>query len=116
MKDTKVELQLNGKTYPVVFNLNVMEVIQEEYGTLEEWGNITDAKNGEPNAKAVIFGITEMINEGLDIEADEKGEEYKPLTRKQVGRLITEYGLLEATKKMNNAVVESTKTKTQKNG
>ena len=116
MKNTMTELQLNGKTYPVVFNLNVMEAIQEEYGTLDAWGAITDAKDGEPNAKAVIFGFTEMINEGLDIQCEETGEEYKPLTLKQVGRVITEYGLLEATKKMNSAVVESTKTKKTKNG
>ena len=42
-----------------------MEAIQEKYGTLEKWGNLTEGEGGEPNAKAVIFGFCEMINEGI---------------------------------------------------
>ena len=61
MKDIESKITVNDKEYPVVFNLNVMEEIQEEYGTLEKWGNLTDGTDGEPNAKAVIFGFTEMI-------------------------------------------------------
>lgn len=106
MKDIKNKITVNGKEYPIVFNLNVMEEIQEEYGTLEKWGELTDGE--EPNAKAVIFGVTHMINEGIDIENEENGTDVKPLTYKQVGRLITEAGLEEAAKKMQKAVVEST--------
>lgn len=108
MKDIEGKITVNGKEYPLVFNLNVMEAIQEEYGTLEKWGELTDGTNGEPNAKAVIFGFREMMNEGLDIQNEENGTDTKPLTLKQVGRIITEYGLLNATKLMNNTVVEST--------
>ena len=85
MTDVMRTLQLKGKEYPLVFNLNVMEAIQEEYGTLDQWGKLTDGTDGEPNAKAVIFGFREMINEGLDIKAEESGEEYKPITLKQCG-------------------------------
>lgn len=108
MKDIEGKITLNGKDYPIVFNLNVMESIQEEYGTLENWGKLTDGEEGEPNAKAVIFGFHEMMNEGIDIQNEETGNDIKPLTLKQVGRIITEYGLLNATKVMNNTVVEST--------
>ena len=62
-----------------------------------------------PNAKAVIFGLTAMINEGLDIENEENGTEIKPLTTKQVGRIITEVGLTEALKSLNKTVIDSTK-------
>ena len=86
-----------------------IKTIQDEYGTLEKWGNLTDGDGGEPNAKAVIFGFREMMNEGIDIQNEENGTDEKPLTLKQVGRIITEYGLLNATKVMNNTVVESTK-------
>lgn len=109
MKEIEGKIELNGKVYPLVFNLNVMETIQEKYGTLEKWGNLTEGEGGEPNAKAVIFGFCEMINEGIDIQNEEQGTDTKPVTLKQVGRIITEYGLLNATKVMNNTVVESTK-------
>ncbi len=109
MKDINGKIQYKEKEYTLVFNLNVMERIQEEYGSLDKWGAMTDGKNGEPNAKAVIFGFTEMINEGIDIENEENGTDIKPLTLKQVGRLITDVGLSEATATLNKTVIESTK-------
>ena len=109
MKDFNGSIEYKGKTYKLYFNLNVMEQIQDEYGTIEEWGKLSDGVNGEVNAKAVIFGITAMINEGIDIENEEKGTDIKPLTLKQVGRMITEVGIQEATKKLNETVIESTK-------
>ena len=109
MKDIEGKITVNDKEYSLVFNLNVMEEIQEEYGTLEKWGNLTDGTSGEPNAKAVVFGFTAMSNEGIDIQNDKNGTNEKPLTKKQVGRLITEYGLINATKKLNDTVIESTK-------
>lgn len=109
MKEMRVEIEYKGIKYNLVFNLNVMEEIQNEYGTLEKWGKLTDASTGEPNAKAVVFGFTCMINEGIDIDNEEKGTDIKPLTHKQVGRILTELGLKEATMTMNKAVVESTK-------
>lgn len=109
MKDYVGKLQYQEKVYPFIFNLNVMEQIQEEYGTVNKWAGLTDGEVGEPDAKAVIFGFTCMINEALDMEADEKGTEYRPLTKKQVGRLITAVGLANATNIMNDAVIESSK-------
>ena len=109
MKEMRNEIEYKGITYNLVFNLNVMEVIQDEYGTLEKWGSLTDASKGEPNAKAVLFGFTAMLNEGIDIDNEEKGTDVKFLTHKQVGRILTEIGLREATVKMNNTVIESTK-------
>lgn len=109
MKDFNGELVYKDKKYKLAFNLNVMEAIQDEYETLEEWGALTDGSKGEVNAKAVIFGFTQMINEGLDIENEETGSEFKPLTLKQVGRMISEVGLENATKSLNETVVESTK-------
>lgn len=113
MKDYGGKLEYKGKTYRVVFNLNVMDSIQEKFGTLDKWGALTDGKQneGEPNAKAMIFGLTAMINEGIDIDNEEKEENEKIpfLTQKQVGRMATEIGLEEAFKIVNNTVIESTK-------
>ena len=109
MKEMRNEIEYKGIKYNLVFNLNVMEVIQDEYGTLDEWGKLTDATKSEPNAKAVVFGFMAMLNEGIDIDNEEKGTDIKPLTHKQVGRILTEIGLREATLKMNTTVIESTK-------
>lgn len=108
MKDINGKIQYKDREYSLVFNLNVMEAIQEKYGSLEEWGNLTDGSRGEPDAKAVIFGFTQMLNEGIDIENEENGTDIKPFTLKQVGRLITEVGIQNATSKLNETVVDST--------
>ena len=109
MKDFVNEIQYKGKTYKLIFNLNVMEAIQDEYGTIEKWGALTDGEDGEPNAKAIIFGFREMLNEAIDIDNDENGTDIKPLSLKQVGRIITEIGFDEATMTLNETVIEATK-------
>lgn len=108
MKDFNGKIQYKDREYSLVFNLNVMEKIQEEYGSVEEWGKLTDGASGEPNAKAVIFGFTEMLNEGIDIENEDNGTDLKPFTKRQVGRIITEIGFGDATSVLNETVVKST--------
>ena len=107
MKDINGKIQYKGKEYKMVFNLNVMETIQEEYGSIEKWGELTGAE--EPNIKAVIFGFSAMLNEGIEIDNEENGMDDKPLSPKAVGRMLTEIGFQEATEKMQKTVVESTK-------
>lgn len=109
MKDSKIPLTINDKTYNLYFNLNVMEAIQEEYGSVQKWGELTDGKSGEVNAKALIFGLTEMINEGIDIGNELAGTDEPFLTRKQVARIISQVGLQQSAEKLNEAIVESTK-------
>ena len=112
-KNNKAEVTYKGVKYELVFNLNVMEQIQEEYGSVEAWGN--KVENGaEPNAKAVQFGIACMINEGIEIynedhEDDDDFKARKPMSESKVGRLITEVGLAETTEQLKKSVVESTK-------
>ena len=108
MKDFENEIQYKNETFTLVFNLNVMEAIQEEFGTVEHWGEITDGSDGEPSAKAVIFGFREMINEGIDIENEEKGTDRPFISLKQAGRIVSELGFAEATKALNDTVIEST--------
>lgn len=108
MKEISNELEYRGIKYKLVFNLNVMEEIQQKYGSLAEWGNLTDGKQGEPDAKAIIFGFNAMLNEGIDIENEENDTDIKPLTLRQTGRIVTGIGLNIATEKLNNTVIEST--------
>ena len=107
MKEITGSLEYKGKEYKTIFNLNVMEKIQDEYKTVDNWGALTDGKSGEVNIKALIFGIREMINEAIDIDNDENGTNEPFLTHKQVGRIVSEIGFAKAAESMNNLVIES---------
>lgn len=109
MQDITKHINYKGIDYPLVFNLNVIEKIQEKYGSYEKWGEMTEGKESEVNISALKFGITEMINEGIDIENEGKEPKREFLTEKQVGRIITELGLQKITKKVQDTVIESTK-------
>ena len=109
MKEVSTNLKYKDEELKLVFNLNAMQVIQEEYGTLDNWGALTDGKGGEPNIKALIFGMAAMLNEGIDISNEEKGENKPFLSLKQVGRILTEVGLDKAMSSVNDTVVKSVK-------
>lgn len=115
MKDNAGKITYKEKEYTLVFNLNVMEAIQEEYGTLDKWTDLTSGVNQEVNVKALKFGYTEMLNEGLSIKAEEEGKEYVPITSKFVGRMLTDIGLDNMTKVLQDTVIESTQTDEGKN-
>lgn len=109
----KNTIKYKGKSYELAFNLNTMEAIQEEYGTLGKWGELTEEE--EPNAKAIKFGLGEMINEGIDIYNEEHEDKREFFTDKQIGRVITEIGIAEIAKSMNKTVIDSTKSDDEKN-
>ena len=117
MKEKEAVFSVNGKEYKAVFNLNVMQEIQNEYETFSRWGELTDGKSekGEVDIRALIFGIKAMLNEAIDIDNENLTEKKPFLTEKQVGRLITEMGLKEATQKLNSTVINSTKDDKPKN-
>lgn len=107
MKEVSTTLKNGDKEYKLVFNLNAMQAIQEEYGTLEAWGDLTDSKDGEPNIKALIFGMAAMINEAIEIENEDNGTNKPLLTLRQVGRLLTDVGIDNATAQVNETVIKS---------
>ncbi len=109
MQDTMKHFNSKGIEYPLVFNLNVMEKIQEKYGSYEKWGDLTDGKDSEVNIGALKFGILEMINEGIDIENESQEVKRDFLTDKQAGRIITDIGIEELTKTIQETVIDSTK-------
>lgn len=108
-------IEIKGEIYPLVFNLNVMEDIQREYETVEKWGELTDGSGGELDAKALKYGLTAMINEGIDIYNEDHEEKRAFITEKQMGRIITELGVEEAGKILNDTVIESAKSDDAKN-
>ena len=108
MKNARVYIETEKRKIPLVFNLNVMEEIQEKYGTLEKWGEITTG-DGEPKVKDLKAGIMAMMNEAIDIENEENGTDEKPLSEKQVGRIMTEVGIKAIVEKIQEITIASTK-------
>lgn len=102
-------LETKTEKYPLVFSLNVMEAIQDKYGSIDKWSSLIQ-KNGEPEIKALKFFMTEAINEGIEIENEKNNEKRKSVTSKQVGRILTEVGLSDTANKIMTTISESIQT------
>ena len=108
MKDTVVYIETEDKKYPLVFNLNVMEEIQEQYGSVKRWGEITANPDGA-DIKVLKFGIMAMLNEAIDIENEENGTNEPMLDAKQVGRILSKVGIKKVFEKIHEITIASTK-------
>ena len=84
MKEKETVFTVNGKEYKAVFNLNVMQSIQIEYGTFTKWGELADGyaydENGERILKLDDKGnpVTQIVknenNEDIEVEVFETKE------------------------------------------
>lgn len=100
-------IHIGEKDYPMKMDLNVLEHIQEEYGSIngfeldilgiafveDENGKRIYGEDGdplmrfvEPSVKAIKTVLPLMINEGLAIEAEERGAEYTPVPESEIFR------------------------------
>lgn len=95
MKDFKKEITIEEKKYNLVFNINVAADIQEKYENIQNWLDKVKLSEDFKNVDiaALRYGITLMLNEGIEIENENLSElDQKPLlTERQVGRLISNY-------------------------
>lgn len=110
MKDKMVHFVTENRTYPLCFNLNVMEEIQDQYGSISAWGEKVSSNKSEPNIKDLKNGLMIMINEGIEIENEIEGNNTPLLNSKQVGRIISEIGFDEILKKVMETAKNSTNT------
>jgi len=116
MIDKLKHITVNGIDYPVAFTLNVMELIQEKYGSMDAWGNALKPPNGkEPQIKDVIWTFKEFINEGIDIENENSDKNRQPITHKQAGRILSSLGMNEAGSIIRNLTAQSVQTEEAKN-
>ena len=106
MIDKITYLETDSEKFPLAFTLNVMESIQNEYGTLSEWSELIRNQK-EPNIKALKFFITEAINEGIEIENEKSSEKRVPITSSKAGRIITEIGLKKVANTITKMITES---------
>lgn len=94
-------IMIGGKTLPIKIDLNVLEHIQNNYGTINEFERkilgIEAARDAEgkviygedkkpvmvsvePSIKAIKTVLPSMINEGLAIEAEELGKSWEAVS------------------------------------
>ena len=103
-------IELKNEKFPMVFSLNVIEAIQIEFGSLNDWKELIEPKDGgETNLKALLFAFKEAINEGIDIENENLHGNKSFISERKAGRIITELGLSEANNQLKQIVVDSTK-------
>ena len=103
-------IELKNEKFPMVFSLNVIEAIQTEFGSLNDWKELIEPKDGgETNLKALLFAFKEAINEGIDIENENLHGNKSFISKRKAGRIITELGLSEAGNQLKQIVVDSTK-------
>ena len=101
-------LEYKGVEYDLVFNLNVMEMLQDEYGSVEEW-SAKAMEADEPNIKVLKFGFKAMLNEAIDIYNEDNPDEPKDyVDDKKVGRIISSVGFSNVADIIANTVVDST--------
>lgn len=107
--DKLTYIEVGKEKYPIKCDNLVLQQIQEEFGSVrlfemallglatEKNPDGTDKrddkgqlilKHVEPSIKAINFGLPLMVNEGLEIEAEQKNTEFKYLEDKEVIRLI----------------------------
>lgn len=82
-----------GDTYKLAFDVNVIEVIQKEFGTVNEWISKTSLENGELNVSCIKYGFWAMTNEGINIDNEDQGLEKPNITLSKAGRIISSLGL-----------------------
>ena len=101
---------IGGKTYPFRIDLNVLQHIQEEYGSINQFeldligvrqkkdadGMPVYGEDGkavlefaEPSVKAIIAVLPMAVNEGIIIEADEQNKPAEKVTAEFVVRNCT---------------------------
>lgn len=111
MKDVVGNLKTSKKEYPICFNLNVMEEIQDKYGSITKWGELVEETiDGEPRVKELKEGLMIMINEGIDLKNDDTDSKEPFVDAKQVGRIISEVGFATIVKIIMDLTKKSTET------
>lgn len=95
MFSTKIQhVKAMGETFPLTMDLNVYAVLQEEYGTLNEWHKRTFGdEEHDPKIMDLIGTVRAMVNEGIEIE-NEAGHPYRePISMTVAGMICQEVSM-----------------------
>lgn len=88
MIDKIHEFEIRGKKYPIAFNLNVIEAIQEKYKGLEEWEKALGSEKDGEAISTLKWTLWMFVNAGIETNNFEKGEERATITIEQAGMLV----------------------------
>lgn len=103
-------IETKTEKFPYVYTLNIMEALQNEYGSLNTWGNLIEPQDGgEPNIKALLFFVKESINEAIDIENENSENKRAFISEKKVGRIISEVGMKKINELVKDIIIQATK-------
>ena len=80
IKDGRYPIELNGKQYHLLFDLNVLDEVQDKFGGYDKLNEVFKQDNPRM-MKDLKWLLTMLINEGMEDEENE-------LTEKQVGKMI----------------------------
>jgi hypothetical protein len=102
------KLEYKGVEYELIFNLNVMEMLQDEYGSVEKW-SAKAMESDEPNIKVLKHGFKAMLNEGIEIYNEDNPDKPKELVDdKKVGRIISSVGFSNIADIIADTVIDRT--------
>lgn len=122
-------IEIGNKKYPIKCDLNVLESIQDQYGSLSFFerelsgfrvvGKDENEKKiyekVEPSMKAVKIAFNLMLNEGLEIENQlyEKGNRV-PLSEEETGSLAFDINIFFLANELHREYIRCFESKNQK--
>lgn len=99
MSDMRQEykmVSIGGRTYEIALTLNVIDRLQDKYGSISE----AFAATAKPDGFCDV--LMELINDNLELHNEENPEDlWKPLTKAYIGRSVTAHNLRE----INDAIL-----------
>lgn len=88
VKDKPVRLTLNGVTYDLVFNLNVMEEVFDQYESFEALNRDLLSRKDKVSIKAMKVALKALIDDAVSCHNETQTEQLSYLTTEQIGRLL----------------------------
>lgn len=100
------KIQIKGKEYPVLFNLNTTAEIQEKFDLPFE--SVIERLENEVLCISTLMDMLEIcINEGIDYCNEEEGKSEKHITAKFIGRNISPQRTPEILSALTNAIAKN---------
>lgn len=116
------KIKAGGKEYPIAYNLNVQSRLQKTFGSLKKWLGLifpeqeNEEDEQEADFEAIIITAKEIINEGIDIENDSRTEKRNYISQAEAGRIISEIGITELTRRLLEISTKNKEENEEKNG
>lgn len=116
-------IELGEERFPIKCDLAVLEMIQEEYGTVNAFelklaGWVKDEKKKlvktEPSMKAIRFALPLMINEGIDIENVGNTEKKEHVSDIDLKMICSDINIFDVANKLHEEFIRCFETKNLK--